>query len=125
MQLKILFILFFIASCLNVTIAQDSLVFIRGLPHTGDTTDQTNVSDVPPYNNFRQITLDEIPTPIKRELNTNKLYEGWEKSDVALDVNTKFYWVNIPVDSVIRTYIFHKHGDLIRMEEKIPEKFRK
>jgi hypothetical protein len=118
MQAKKKVIMFLVVGCATIASAQDSLVFIRGLPQTGDTTDQKIGTDVPPYNNHQKITIDQIPAAIKRELRTDDVYQGWVKANVTLDQNTKFYWVSIPADSVLRTFIFDKRGNLVRMEEK-------
>lgn len=90
----------------------DSLRFKHGLPVREDDT----VSDFPkqdfyPKNKYTRVPLSQIPSGIRSELNSDRLYKGWKEFPVYRDNNTQLYIIRTREGNSIRTYGFDKKGN--------------
>jgi hypothetical protein len=95
----------------------DSLVFIRGLPQTGDTLDRRDTVDYAPSNDRLVVDPVQLPPKLIKVLDSDAIFSGWRNAVLEKDRNTGHYWVYIPHNEVVRVYVVNDNGDVVRMEE--------
>ena len=66
-----------------------------------------------------EVSHDAIPATMKKELDENTAYEGWEAGNVFYERNTDQYIVHIKKDNTTHTYRFDSKGNAIRTEPLI------
>ena len=97
----------------------DTLQFVHGLPLTGeDTVQATPQQDLAPTDSIVNLSAEQIPTPLYKELDDGPQYRGWRKGLLQLDRNTGLYWIHIDDGKVRRSYGFSKDGKPVSVNEK-------
>jgi hypothetical protein len=121
-QMKKLFliaVLCFVSSQTAFSQDDDTIQFFHGLPETGeDTSQQLPQQDVPPINREVDVTLKQLPSPLRQTLAERPEYKGWEKATITLQKNTGYYMVNIADSVRVRQFLLDKDGNQLSMNEK-------
>jgi hypothetical protein len=97
----------------------DTIKYVHGLPVTGeDTLQQVPPDDVAPVDSIVQLSAEQIPRELFRELNENPLYKGWQNHTLQIDKNTGLYWLHIRDRETVRSYGFNRDGKPVSVREK-------
>jgi hypothetical protein len=96
----------------------DSLQFIQGIPVIrDDTLPQTLVEDQPPNDHLIRVAADTIPSRLRKTLNGDNMFNGWQKASLYFDLNTRLFILHLPGQDVIRTYHFSEEGKPVSYNE--------
>jgi hypothetical protein len=69
--------------------------------------------DIGPQRDSVRLEGNQIPRKLRRTLNRDDLYRGWEHEGVYLNKNTKLYMLYISTDSLTRKYGFDEQGKVV------------
>ena len=97
--------------------ASDSTEYIFGLPVTNDDTIRQPFPDRPPKDVLVRIPENEIPKRLRKSLEIDDLYKGWERRGIFRDRNTGLYIISIRDKTSTRTYGFNENGKPITFDE--------
>lgn len=97
--------------------AFDSTEYIFGLPVTNDDTVRQPFPDRAPKDVLIAVSEKEIPNRLKRSLEKNDLYKGWDRRGVFRDRNTGLYIISIREGSSTRTYGLNENGKPVTFDE--------
>ncbi len=96
----------------------DTIQFKQGLPITvEDSSEYDNVYSRYPPPDFRAVTADQLPEPLRETLDGDGLYKGWRDARVFFDVESKLYWVDFLLDEKVRRYGFSADGAPVSVKE--------
>jgi hypothetical protein len=96
----------------------DTIEFRYGLPVSGDDTTDEVRSDQDPANQWVAVSESEIPRKLRRVLDRNEAYEGWEKGTIYFDKSINQYLLRMRVDDAIRTFGFMSDGSAVSFTEE-------
>lgn len=119
--MKNLMLLFFMIPA--VSLAQqkdltDSTTFRYGLPVSNDDTTREVRSDQDPANQWILISKDAIPRKLRRKLDRNDVYRGWEKGNIYYDRSIDQYLLRIKNGNAITTYGLAPDGSAVSFTEE-------
>jgi hypothetical protein len=112
------FLLLSLAVCAQ---EDDTIQFNQGLPKAGSDSslyDDVKLDNPPPH--LRRIEASEIPAKLKDELESNRLFSGWQKQNVWLDENTGLYWIDFAGGPAVRSYGLTAEGHTVSVKERTP-----
>jgi hypothetical protein len=118
--MKLLIVFCFCISFCSAALAQtDSIEYVHGLPVTGDPDDTVTATttDRAPKDILVEVPVDKLPRRLRKTLEKDPEYEGWEKFNVYRDVNTGLYILPIQRGSIIRTYGLNENGKPVTFSE--------
>jgi hypothetical protein len=96
----------------------DSTEFRFGLPVSNDDTTQRVRSDQDPANQWIAVDNSALPKKLKRTLDRNEIYEGWEKSELYFDKRINRYLLRMRDGNVVRTYGLAPDGSPVSFTEE-------
>jgi hypothetical protein len=97
--------------------AFDSTEYIFGLPVTYDDTVRQVFPDHPPKDVLVKVPENEIPKRLRKSLDKDGIYSGWEKRGVFRDKNTGLYIISIREKTSTRTYGLNGNGKPVTYDE--------
>jgi hypothetical protein len=96
----------------------DSTVYEQGIPVSDDDTVQNFPrQDFYPKKKIEVLSYNAVPDKIKKALNKNSLYKGWNRLPIYHDLNTDIFYVRIVNKTDTTTYGLNKHGDPVTYGE--------
>ena len=98
-------------------LAQDSVYYIHGVAVIKEDTLEAPREDLEPKNNYIRLSPDNIPKQLKKVLNDDILFRGWEKSPLYFDKNLKLYVLHLSSGNSIRTFRFSEDGKPVTYNE--------
>lgn len=112
-------LIFFSAGVVQAQAQNDSTTqYIQGIPVTDDDTVQNFPrEDVYPINKLIVIPDDQLPGKLRKALNKDSQYEGWNKMPVYFDKNTSLYIVQVGEGLDVKRYGFNKNGKPVTFSE--------
>ena len=69
--------------------------------------------DLPPFQEMILMSKDTIPTRLRKTLQDNPLYSGWEGAPLYFDKNTDLYMLYMKNEKAITVYGFSEKGKAI------------
>lgn len=96
----------------------DSTEFRFGLPVSNDDTTQRVRSDQDPANQWIAVDGSSLPKKLKRALDRNEIYEGWEKGELFFDKRINRYLLRMREGNAIRTYGLAADGSATSFTEE-------
>jgi hypothetical protein len=75
--------------------------------------------DTGPMRDSVRLEGNKIPRKLKKTLQGDNLYRGWEDAGVYLDTNTKLYMLYLTSDSLTRKYGFDEYGKVVTFTQFI------
>jgi hypothetical protein len=96
----------------------DSTEFRFGLPVSDDDTVARVRSDEDPSNQWIPVKSSAIPKKLRRTLEKNDIYEGWQKGELFFDTRINRYLVRIREGSAVRTYGLAADGSPVSFTEE-------
>ena len=96
----------------------DSTEFRYGLPVSNDDTTKQVRSDQDPANQWLAVPASQIPKKLRRALERNDVYEGWERGNIFFDKAINQYLVRIRNGNAITTYGFAADGSSVSFTEE-------
>ncbi len=96
----------------------DSTEFRYGLPVSNDDTTKRVRSDQDPANQWVEVPGSGIPRKLKRALERNDVYEGWEKGKIFYDKSINQYLLRIRNGNAVTTYGFAADGSSVSFTEE-------
>lgn len=96
----------------------DSTTFRYGLPVSNDDTTREVRSDQDPANQWILVSKDEIPRKLRRKLERNDLYRGWEKANLYYDRSIDQYLLRLRRGNAIATYGLAADGSPVSFTEE-------
>lgn len=97
----------------------DSTEFRYGLPVSNDDTVKQVRSDLDPANQWISVERSEIPKRLKRTLERQDIYEGWEQGDLFFDKSINRYLLRMREGNVVRTYGLAADGSPVSFTEEV------
>ena len=111
-------LLFSLTSCVVCAQEDDTIRFNQGLPEAG--TDSSLYDDVnldKPPRHYRKIDITKIPGALKKELESDPLFSGWENRTLWLNERTGLYWIDFTEGAGVRSYGFTAEGNIVSVKE--------
>ena len=96
----------------------DSPTFRYGLPVSNDDTTRAVRSELDPANQWILISKDAIPRKLRKKLNRNDVYRGWEKGNLYYDRSIDQYLLRIRNGNAITTYGLAPDGSPVSFTEE-------
>jgi hypothetical protein len=75
--------------------------------------------DTEPFRDSVRLEENQVPKKLKKTLQRDKLYHGWEDAGIYFNTNTKLYMLYLPVDSMMRKYGFDEYGKVVTFTQFI------
>jgi hypothetical protein len=114
---KLLIIAAFSLFTSGSVIAQDSVYYSNGVAVIKEDTVEAPIEDLEPKSNYIRLSLQDVPKNLKRTLNEDILFRGWEKSPLYFDKNLKLYVLHLTTGSSIRSFRFGEDGKPVSYNE--------
>lgn len=70
-------------------------------------------NDVEPFRDSVRLEQKQVPRKLKKTLQRDDLYRGWEDAGIYFNTNTKLYMLYLPADSIVRKYGFDEYGKVV------------
>ena len=96
----------------------DSTEFRYGLPVSNDDTTKRVRSDQDPANQWVAVPASAVPKELKRALERNDVYKGWEQGKVYFDKSINQYLLRMRNGNAITTYGFAADGSSVSFTEE-------
>lgn len=96
----------------------DSTTFRYGLPVSNDDTTREVRSDQDPANQWIAVSKDAIPRKLRRKLERNDVYRGWEKGTLYYDKSIDQYLLRMRNGNAITTYGLAADGSAVSFTEE-------
>lgn len=96
----------------------DSTTFRYGLPVSNDDTTRAVRSELDPANQWILISKDAIPRKLRKKLDRNDVYQGWEKGNLYYDRSIDQYLLRIRNGNAITTYGLAPDGSPVSFTEE-------
>lgn len=96
----------------------DSTTFRYGLPVSNDDTTREVRSDLDPANQWILVSKDAIPRKLRRKLERNDVYRGWEQGTLYYDRAIDQYLLRIRKGNAITTYGLAADGSAVSFTEE-------
>ena len=69
--------------------------------------------DTEPFRDSVRLEDNQVPRKLKKILQRDDLYRGWENAGIYLNTNTKLYMLYLSADSLTRKYGFDEYGKVV------------
>lgn len=96
----------------------DSTEYRFGLPVSNDDTTKRVRSDLDPANQWIAVKRTDIPKKLRRTLERNDIYEGWEEGELFFDKSINRYLLRIRREDVVTTYGLAADGSPVSFTEE-------
>jgi hypothetical protein len=96
----------------------DSTEFRFGLPVSNDDTVSRVRTDEDPANQWVAVKGSEIPKKLRRTLERNEIYEGWERGELLYDKRIDRYLLRMREKNSVRTYGLAADGSPVSFAEE-------
>lgn len=96
----------------------DSTEFRFGLPISDDDTVKHVRSDQDPANQWIAVSGAAIPEKLRRTLDKNEIYRGWEKGKLFFDKSINQYLLRMREGNAVRTYGLAADGSPVSFTEE-------
>jgi len=118
MAMKIFFIAALVMLSMNIRAQEtDSTVYRFGLPvNDDDTTEQLLQDDQVPGNEWKRISVDDLPSEVLEAITEGKQYQGWRDSTVYFEKNTGHYLVPVEAEDGLRIYGLNEDGEPVTFD---------
>lgn len=120
-MLKAVFLIVFLLPVLAVAQQKDltdSTEFRFGLPISNDDTTKQVRSDQDPANQWVAVPPSGLPRKLKRALDRNEVYEGWENGKIFFDKSINQYLLRMRNGNAITTYGLAADGSPVSFTEE-------
>lgn len=69
--------------------------------------------DTEPFRDSVRLEENQVPRKLKRTLQRDDLYRGWQDAGIYLNTNTKLYMLYLSADTLTRKYGFDEYGKVV------------
>ena len=69
--------------------------------------------DTEPLRDSVRLEENQVPRKLKKTLERDDLYRGWEDAGIYFNTNTKLYMLYLPADTLTRKYGFDEYGKVV------------
>lgn len=76
--------------------------------------------DVRPFRDSVRLEQRQVPRKLKKTLQRDDLYRGWEDAGIYFNTNTKLYMLYLRADSIVRKYGFDEYGKVVTFTQFVP-----
>ncbi|MEO5603496.1 MAG: hypothetical protein ABIR06_21425 [Cyclobacteriaceae bacterium] len=96
----------------------DSTQYIFGLPVTKDDTARRSLEqDVEPKNNLEIVSIGKLPNRVRKVLDKEAQYKGWQDSLIYFNTNTRLFVVPVKNGNTIKIYGLNENGRPVTFSE--------
>jgi|GEM_PF-5513888 len=96
----------------------DSTQYIDGIPVTeSDTARDFPSNDFYPKDHHELIQRTKLPVQLRKVLDHNSLYHGWQQFPVYLDKNSNLYMIRIKQENILKVFGLDDHGNVVTYDE--------
>ena len=77
--------------------------------------------DTEPLRDSVRLEDKQVPRKLKKTLQRDDLYRGWQDAGIYFNTNTKLYMLYLPADSIVRKYGFDEYGKVVTFTQFVRE----
>lgn len=116
----IICLVFLAATAVRAQVDSDTTtVYLHGIPVSeDDTVSNFPGRDLAPSNQYRKVEYPSLPAGLSKELNNNKIFEGYDRQRIFFDPLNKRYYVYIRLKDIVRIYGLSAEGKVLTFDEQ-------